>query len=85
LAARQVVLEERRARLEGQAHFGLADSTVGSHVLEDELAANFERIVNEQRDHERIDCNIYSTYNNNIVPSCYSCVSSSWHFHVRSI
>ncbi|KYQ53815.1 hypothetical protein ALC60_07298 [Trachymyrmex zeteki] len=80
----QDILEERCARLEGEACSDLMNSTNGSRILANGLAASFEHMVNEQRDHELIDCNIYSTHNNNnIVPSCYSCVSDSWHFYVR--
>ena len=44
------ILEEHFARLEVRA--SSATSTDGSHTLPDGLSANFERIINEQRDHE---------------------------------
>ncbi|KYQ58963.1 hypothetical protein ALC60_02026 [Trachymyrmex zeteki] len=54
MGARQVILEERFARLEGKVIIGPAISADGSHALPDKLSANFERIINEQRDYELI-------------------------------
>ncbi|KYM83280.1 hypothetical protein ALC53_06243 [Atta colombica] len=42
----------RNARLEVEVRAGFATSTDGSHTLPDGLSASFERIINEQRDHE---------------------------------
>ena len=49
---RQVIPEERFARLEVEVHAGSATSFDGSHTLPDGLSASFERIINEQRDHK---------------------------------
>ena len=52
MGTRQVIPEERFARLEVEMRAGSATSTDGSHTLPDGLSASFERIINEQRDHE---------------------------------
>jgi len=49
---RQVIPEERFARLEVEMRADSVTSTDGSHTLPDGLSASFERIINEQRDHE---------------------------------
>ena len=57
MSARQVILEERLARLEGEVRAGLAIfADFCSYVLSNGLSASFERIINEQRDHS------YSVY-----------------------
>ncbi|KYN42048.1 hypothetical protein ALC56_03517 [Trachymyrmex septentrionalis] len=52
--ARQVILEERFVRLEGEVRTDPATFTDGSHALPDGLSASFERIINEQRNYELI-------------------------------
>ena len=50
MGARQVILEECFARLEGEIRADPATSSNGSHTLPNGLSASFERIINEQRD-----------------------------------
>jgi len=57
MGAKQVILEERLAKLEGEMRAGPATSADDSHALSDELSACFERIMGllpEQRDHDLI-------------------------------
>ncbi|KYN29356.1 hypothetical protein ALC57_01203 [Trachymyrmex cornetzi] len=54
VGARQVTLEERIARLEGEVRADPATSVGGFHALPDGLSASFDRIINEQRNHELI-------------------------------
>ena len=49
LTARQIILEERLARLEGKVRAGPAISADSSHTLPDGLSTSFERIISEQR------------------------------------
>jgi len=81
MSARQVILEERFARLEEEVRVGPATSAGSFHALLDELSASFERIINEQTNHELIVFGLPKVSSEN-CPETITKISSSFNISV---